>query len=175
MLGRSLDELPPQTRRLLMLIDGRVGAEAGRQAIRRADVRFTRRALREAIAWGDTQLRLQLERLVDLEHVLAHREGPGGKFVHELAYEVGGDARAQIAGLIDIATLQTLAATPTTGKSRGADPEVVGGLRADSGPVAGRSRGRQSPAKPQGAGVSGDGIDDDATPRVHKANGKTSS
>jgi hypothetical protein len=33
-LGRSLDELPPQTRRLLKLIDGHVGAECQRQAIR---------------------------------------------------------------------------------------------------------------------------------------------
>ncbi len=31
-LGRSLDELPPQTRRLLKLIDGHVGAECHRQA-----------------------------------------------------------------------------------------------------------------------------------------------
>ena len=67
-LGRSLDELPPQTRRLLKLIDGHVGAECQRQAIRHSDYRFARRTLREAIAWGDTQLRLHLERLVELEY-----------------------------------------------------------------------------------------------------------
>ena len=174
-LGRSLDELPPQTRRLLVLIDGHVGTEAKRQAIRRPDVRFTRRALREAIAWGDTQLRLHLERLVDLEYVLAHREGPGGKYVYELAYEVGGDARAQLAGLIDIATLQAMAATPTTDKSRGADPEVAGGLRVDSGPVAGRSRAKASPAEPHAVSVSDDCADADRKTHVHRGNGKSQS
>jgi hypothetical protein len=140
-LGRSLDELPPQTRRLLKLIDGYVSAESQRQSIQRVDVRFTRRALREAIAWGDTQLRLHLERLVGLEYLLPHREGPGGKFVYELAYEVASDARAQVAGLIDVAALETLAVASTTQKSRGAAPEVAGGLRGGSGPVAGHSRG----------------------------------
>lgn len=174
-LGRSLDELPPQTRRLLKLIDGHVGAEAERQALKRADVRFTRRALREAIAWGDTQLRLHLERLVDLEYLLAHREGPGGKFVYELAYEVSNDERAQVAGLMDVATLEALAATPTTTKSRGVDPEVAGRLRGDSGLVAGASRGRQSPVAPHGTDVSGDSADDDAKTQSHKGNGKSPS
>lgn len=144
-LGRSLDELPPQTRRLLKLIDDHIGAEAGRLAVKRVDVRFTRRALREAIAWGDTQLRLHLERLVDLEYVLAHREGPGGKFVYELAYEVADETRAQVAGLIDAAALDALAAAPATAKSRGMDSEVAGGLLGECGPAAGGLRGNESP------------------------------
>lgn len=174
-LGRSLDELPPQTRRLLKLIDGHVATEAERQAIRRADVRFTRRALREAIAWGDTQLRLHLDRLVDLEYVLAHREGAGGKFVYELAYEVADDARAQVAGLIEIAALKALAAMPTTAKSRGVDPEVAGRVRGDSGPVAGRSRVNTSPVEPHATAVSSDDVDDKAEPHVYKANGAAAS
>ena len=36
-LGRSLDELPPQTRRLLLLVDAMVTAECKRQRIERAD------------------------------------------------------------------------------------------------------------------------------------------
>jgi len=117
-LGRSLDELPPQTRRLLKLIDGFVAAECDRQQVKRADCRFSRRQLREAINWGDTQLRLHLERLTDLEYVLAHREGAGGKYVYELAYEVKDDDRAQVAGLIEADVLAALADT-TTPKSRG--------------------------------------------------------
>jgi DNA primase catalytic core len=174
-LGRSLDELPPQTRRLLALIDGHVGAEAERQGVKRMEVRFTRRALREAIAWGDTQLRLHLERLVDLEYLLAHREGPGGKFVYELAYQVADEARAQVAGLIDLATLEARIATATTAKSRGADPEVAGGLRADSGPVAGGARGRASPADPHSKGVSEECADTDRKTPIHKGNGKSPS
>jgi DNA primase len=155
-LGRSLDELPPQTRRLLTLIDGHVGAECQRQAIRRTEYRFARRTLREAIAWGDTQLRLHLERLVELEYLIPRRDGAGGKFTYELAYELAdaGDdkPRAQVAGLITPAGLQALALeakdTTTVPKSRGTDPQVAGRLRGDSGPVAGMSRGAASADKP---------------------------
>ena len=148
-LGRSLDELPPQTRRLLVLIDQYVASECERQAIPRAQLRFSRRVLREAISWGDTQLRVHLERLLELEYLLAHREGPGGKFVYELVYEVAGQAsgagRAQFAGLLDVATLHDV---PTVAKSRGQTPEVAGQLRGDSGPVAARSRGSELAAEP---------------------------
>jgi DNA primase catalytic core len=148
-LGRSLDELPPQTRRLLVLIDQYVASECERQAIPRAQLRFSRRVLREAISWGDTQLRVHLERLLELEYLLAHREGPGGKFVYELVYEVAGQAsgagRAQFAGLLDVATLHDV---PTVAKSQGQTPEVAGQLRGDSGPVAARSRGSELAAEP---------------------------
>ena len=58
--GRSLDELPPQTRRLLKLIDRFVAEQCAAQQICRAQHRFSRRMLREAIGWGDTQLRVHL-------------------------------------------------------------------------------------------------------------------
>ncbi len=104
-LGRSLDELPPQTRRLLALIDGHVGAEAVRQSIRRADVRFTRRALREAIAWGDTQLKVHLARLAELEYLVAHR-GKAGGFEYELVYDAGDADALRFPGLADIEALR---------------------------------------------------------------------
>ena len=59
-LGRSLDELPPQTRRLLLLVDAMVAAECKRQKIERKDYRFSRREVRAVTGWGDTQLRLHL-------------------------------------------------------------------------------------------------------------------
>ena len=174
-LGRSLDELPPQTRRLLTLIDAHVRAECERQSIKRADFRFSRRALREAITWGDTQLRVHLERLLDLEYVMAQREGSGGKYVYALAYEVSDEARAQVAGLIDMATLEALISTATTPKSRGSPPEVAGRLRGDSGPVAGMSRGDESAVEPYATGVSTESLDTDRKTHVHKPNGKTRS
>ena len=174
-LGRSLDELPPQTRRLLTLIDAHVVAECERQAIKRADFRFSRRALREAITWGDTQLRLHLERLVDLEYLLAHREGPGGKYVYELAYAVSSETHAQVAGLIDIDALRVLADTATTRKSRGSPPEVAGGLRGECGPVAGMSRGDESSAKPDPVRISVDMPNTSAETHVHTGNQKSRS
>ena len=178
-LGRSLDELPPQTRRLLTLIDGHVGAECQRQAIRRADYRFARRTLREAIAWGDTQLRLHLERLVELEYLIPRRDGAGGKFTYELAYELADEQRAQVAGLIDLTALEAAMAgaktapsfTSTVAKSRGADPEVAGRLRATSGPVAGMSRAGASADKPASMRVAAVNADDDARTHCSGLNG----
>jgi DNA primase len=105
-LGRSLDELPPQTRRLLTLIDGHVGAECPRQALKRCELRFTRRRLREAIDWGDTQLKVHLARLVELEYLVAHRSKNGG-FEYELVYDIGADENTlRFPGLADIETLR---------------------------------------------------------------------
>jgi hypothetical protein len=62
-LGRSLDDLPPQTRRLLLLIDEMVSAECERQKMERTDFRFSRRDVRQHTKWRDTQLRVHLRRL----------------------------------------------------------------------------------------------------------------
>jgi DNA primase catalytic core len=105
-LGRSLDELPPQTRRLLTLIDRYVSGECERLGAKRADLRFSRRALREAIDWGDTQLKLHLARLVELEYLVAHRTKTGG-FEYELVYDLaGGDGALRFPGLADIEALR---------------------------------------------------------------------
>jgi hypothetical protein len=105
-LGRSLDELPPQTRRLLLLLERHVAAECNREALARAAYRFSRRHLREAIGWGDTQLKLHLGRLVDLEYLVAHR-GSHGAHEYELLYDGGGgDGEPYVPGLIDAAALE---------------------------------------------------------------------
>jgi DNA primase catalytic core len=85
-LGRSLDELPPQTRRLLLAIDTMVTAECERQKMARSDFRFSRRDVRAATGWGDTQLKIHLHRLEEMEYLLAHRGGRGQSFVYELVF-----------------------------------------------------------------------------------------
>ncbi|OGA23836.1 MAG: DNA primase [Betaproteobacteria bacterium RIFCSPLOWO2_02_FULL_67_26] len=142
-LGRSLDELPPQTRRVLVLLEAFVAARAKEQKLDRAQVRFSRRELREHIGMGDTQLRLHLERLVALEYVLARREGPGGRLVHELLYDgQGQDGRPFVPGLIEVERLAAGVKTAaTTTEVSGVKDELAGRLRADRGPVAGGSRG----------------------------------
>ena len=52
-------------------------------------VRFTRRQLRERLTFGDTQLKVHLARLVDLELLVVHRLDSGG-FVYELAWRGEG-------------------------------------------------------------------------------------
>jgi DNA primase len=107
-LGRSLDELPPQTRRLLLLIDGMVGGECERLKMDRSDFRFSRRDVRAHTAWGNTQLKLHLHRLEELEYLLVHRGGRGQSFVYELLFETqaAADGKPRLAGLIDVDTLR---------------------------------------------------------------------
>jgi DNA primase catalytic core len=85
-LGRSLDELPAQTRALLLLVDRAVAAECERLKMERADFRFTRRDVRAWSAWGDTVLKKHLGRLEDMEYLAAHRGGRGQSFVYELVF-----------------------------------------------------------------------------------------
>jgi DNA primase len=146
-LGRSLDELPPQTRRLLKLVDGFVAEQCKTLGIRRAAYRFSRRALREAIAWGDTQLKVHLARLVELEYLIAHRSKTNAAhgFDYELVYETAaGDDTLRLPGLVDVATLAhgyDLARSGQNG-SRSAPGRPVVGARSAGG------RGGQSPEDP---------------------------
>jgi DNA primase len=166
-LGRSLDELPPVTRKLLAVLSGYVAERARDRRIPREEVRFTRRELREACGWGDTQLRLHLQRLAELELVSYERGGPGGQWRYVLRHETSetagdDDGRARLCGLVDPAELVEPVAT--TAKSRGADMKVAAPSRAERGPVAAMSRGAQTAANPATARVAAefDG-DDDAT------------
>jgi hypothetical protein len=92
-LARSLDELPPGTRRLLDAIAGYVTARCEAEGLDADLVRFTRRQLREALPFGDTQLKVHLARLADYELVIAHRMESGG-FCYELAWQPGTDGRS---------------------------------------------------------------------------------
>lgn len=85
-LGQSLDELAPQTRRLLSLIHEHVADESKRQDVCRHAFRFTRRDIRDATQWSDFQVHKHLTRLVDLEYLLAHRGKRGSRYVYELLY-----------------------------------------------------------------------------------------
>ncbi len=106
-LGSSLDELPPQTRRLLMLIDKMVTTHCEDKNIPRNDYRFSRRDVRAYTGWGDTQLKVHIKRLENMEYLLIHRGGRGRQFIYELLYNhEGQDGDAFLMGLVDIETLK---------------------------------------------------------------------
>jgi DNA primase catalytic core len=108
-LGRSLDDLPPQTRQVLGEVVAYVDACEQAQNVARSQVRFTRRDLREATPRGDTQLKLHLARLEDHEYLIVHRTGT--RFHYELLFSGDLDgAHRQLIGLVDVDTL----VTPTT-------------------------------------------------------------
>jgi len=149
-LGRSLDDLPPQTRRLLGLLHDHVAHIAADQEMAVGDVRLTRRQIRDGLGWGDTQLKVHLARLVELEHVIAHRPTPSAAFVYELVHDTDiTDDRRVLAGLVDPTTLDP------PGRSRVRSGS--NGLRSGSGrvPVAGQSPPGQSVAEGVIAQVNG--------------------
>lgn len=91
-LGRTLDELPPQTRTLLGMVHTWAGEQCAAQAIRKCEFRFTRAQVRALTGWGDTQAKLHLSRLADLEYLLIHRVSHGQAYEYELLYNGEGEA-----------------------------------------------------------------------------------
>jgi hypothetical protein len=101
-LGRSLDELPPQTRHLLLAIEDLVAKECEALGVERSEYRFSRRFLRERLGHGDTQLKVHLGRLVELEYLVAHRQWHAQRHLYELLYDGAGKGGEQfLPGLID--------------------------------------------------------------------------
>jgi len=146
-LGRSLDELPPQTRRLLGLIEELVTEGAQKLGVDGSDFRFSRRQVRERTGWGDTQLRVHLGRLVELELVLAHRGRQGQSFLYELLAQTGAIGPS-LSGLLDAETLSGGSVTAATSRGaevtpRGNEDDFAGGVRGASGPEAGGVRGAE--------------------------------
>lgn len=106
-MGRSLDDLLPQTRQLLVLIDNWINQKSHESKLSRNLVRFTQRQLRESFAWSDHQIRHHLKRLLELEYVLAHRTGHGNAKEYELLYDgQGRDGESFLLGLADPSTLK---------------------------------------------------------------------
>jgi hypothetical protein len=149
-LGRSLDELPPQTRRVLSSLDAWVREQVHASGAARADVRFTRRAVRAALGLSDTQLRVHLDRLVQLEYVAAHGGRMGQCFSYSLLFDGDTDADTpQLMGLSGEADAGTVATSRGSGANlAGQNANLAGRLRAGRGPVAGASRGGESAKKP---------------------------
>jgi DNA primase len=106
-LGRSLDELAPQTRKLLNQLVTMVAAACERMAIQQPEYRFWQRDVRDYTGWPDYQVKLHMRKLVDMEYVLLHRGGRGQSFVYELLYRGEGDrGGAFLMGLVQVETLR---------------------------------------------------------------------
>ena len=100
MLAPSLDELPPQTRRLLAADRqdgaGRVRADADRAQ----EYRFTRRTCARH-AMGRLATEEASARLEELEYLVVHRGGRGQSMVYELVFDARRTAAARLPGLIE--------------------------------------------------------------------------
>ena len=122
-LGRTLDELPPQSRRFLELLSGLVDERCKTKDLERSEIRFSRREVLDHTSWSYPQVRRHLERLVELEHVLVHRGHRGNSFLYELLWDGRGrDGEAFMTGLIDVESLRK---TNGTVQSK---PSIIGAL-----------------------------------------------
>jgi DNA primase catalytic core len=135
-LGRSLDELPPQTRRLLgyireVLAHGHHEAKTART--------FTRKELRDHCGWSLTQVSVHLERLVALEYLALRHGRLGSAFVYEILFDLATPEAVAHIGLIEIAKLRHDYKTDLTGFCRGVsgrNGQVSGGVETRPLPVA---------------------------------------
>ena len=101
----------------------------------RADYRFSRRDVRAYTGWGDTQLKIHLHRLEEMEYLLIHRGGRGQSFVYELMFAVeGGSGRPMLGGLID---MDVLSKHNYDGKKSGLEAGWSGSSRPQVGGVSG--------------------------------------
>ena len=140
-LGRSLDELPAQTRRLWDEIK-RLALEA-QVAQGWKHYSFTRRELRERVGWSVTQVRTHLERLHELEYIVPRQGRNGVRFDYCLLLDPGQAEGPDKIGLIDVKSLQpgethTYAAN-LTGESSHLTGENAHLSAPDNPPVSGSS------------------------------------
>jgi DNA primase catalytic core len=145
-LGRSLDELPPQTRRVLGMIEMFVTERMQHSAILRADVRFTRRELRHRCGMSDAAIRVHLERLVAMEYVRLVAGKNGQRFEYELLFDGDLNTSApQQMGLIEVEALR--AAHPespsTTPTSQGQTPHLAPRLQGARTALVGTSQSQE--------------------------------
>jgi len=146
-LGRSLDELPPQTRRVLGMLETFVTERMQQQALLRSDVRFTRRELRSRCGMSDAAIRVHLERLVAMEYVRLVAGKNGQRFEYELLFDGDLNTSApQRMGLIEVEALraahpESLSTTPT---SQGPIPHLAPGLQGARADLVGTSQSQES-------------------------------
>ncbi|HCD7569995.1 TPA: toprim domain-containing protein, partial [Pseudomonas aeruginosa] len=133
-LGRTLDELPPQTRRLLGLLQSWVKSHSQAQGLKAHELRFSRKDVRAATGWGDTQLKIHLGRLSELEYLQLYRRG----LAHEYSLNYDGDGRdqAHLMGLLDADLLDNKAARSGLEQERSAPGRALVGTRSEAGKTA---------------------------------------
>jgi hypothetical protein len=163
-LGRSLDELPPQTRRVLGMIEALVEEHAKKRVLARSDVRFTRRELRAACGMSDAAIRVHLDRLITMEYVRTVAGRNGLRFEYELLFD--GDLERsgpQMIGLIDAGSLAT-----TTATLQGAEADLAPRLHATRTDPAPALQGAESAANAFAEAASAEPAADEAE-KAHRS------
>jgi len=168
-LGRCLDDMPPQTRRLLEVLDRMAREVCTARKIDRDVFLFSRRDVREFTGWSNTQLHIHLKRLEDLEYLLTHRSDRGQGFVYELVYDgQGRDGRPFVCGLLDVEKLR--AAHDYGEKRSGFGAPDSGSIRGVFGPSSGSIPAPQKPGSPSEKSPGAPSAAENARPRDGEQN-----
>lgn len=133
-LGRTLDELPPQTRKLLKLIQAMVSQACKAQSLEQKHYRFSRREIRVFTGWGETQIRVHMQRLVDMEYMIIYRGMRGQTYVYELLFDhddINDDLHLN--GLLKVKPIKSTTMAPS---SRGQQSGFAAPLRGECGELA---------------------------------------
>jgi DNA primase len=154
-LGRSLDEMPPQTRRFLDLLHDMATKACAAKEIEQRHYRFSQRDARAFTGWSAFQVKKHLGKLVDLEYALIHRGGRGQSFVYELFYSgEGGEGGKFVMGLIDVEKLRSTPAYdgnrehPNGDREPLGSPQVAPELQGGSNGKNGLHPSKQEPSEP---------------------------
>ena len=103
-LGRSLDELSPSSRKLLLLIKAMCTCK---HKSSQKEYRFNRRQIREYSGWSDFQIRTHIRQLEELEYIYSTVGKRGKEYVYELVYTGGGEnGKPFLIGLTGIKQLE---------------------------------------------------------------------
>lgn len=137
-LGRSLDELPPQTRKLWNAVRKTVTTATNGGADWKHHT-FTRRQVREATGWSLTQTRVHLERLAELEYIAPVGGRNGQRFEYRCLLDPRAEHAPALVGLIDVAKL-----LPYGGNLTGSPAHLTG----QNGHLTAPDKTTPPPAKP---------------------------
>jgi DNA primase catalytic core len=106
-LGHSLDEMSPPSRRLLPEIKMLVDTICKKDHIEQDKCIISRRDIREFTGWSDYQIRVHIKELEDLEYLIPVCGRQGKRFTYQLCWDgSGSDGSKFLLGLIDIDKLR---------------------------------------------------------------------
>jgi hypothetical protein len=154
MLGRSLDELPPQTRLLLESIHSLVKVACLREKLNPSAYRFTRKDIRFSSGWSDGQLKIHCKRLEEMEYLLVHKGGRGLSIQYELLYSGQPGHANQLHGLIDTQKLGPKATIPASLREKlGLKTQKAAPSQGQVRPKSGESQPPKNGQKPENANL----------------------
>ncbi len=114
LLGRTLDELPPQTRRLLETVKSLVKALRKERVVEQSLALFSRRDLQAACGWSYSQVKRHLLRLQELEYIAPRFGRMGAVLKYELLIDADEPGETAHIGLLDVEKLRGRKGTTAT-------------------------------------------------------------